>query len=262
MSSRKRTMDTFARNSRNKRVRRVGVRKMYTRQRAPPASLNAMQRYVNNIGETKYMDTVNATNGATQAPTTLTLTEARFPLNAITVGSGAWCRIGRKITMKSLYLQGYFSYNAALTTQSRGHNARIMIIYDKQTNGALPNLNDILSDQINSGGAADVRIWNPSSGINLNNRDRFEVILDKRFWLPGSNAAGNATGLNGGTTAEPVIEYRNLRGRETVFRSDTAPGAITDIASGSLIMMTFGDLDGVTAPWTFTFSCRLKFKDN
>jgi len=255
-------MEAYAKSSRNKRVRRVGQRKMYSRPRAAPASLNAMQRALSNIGETKFLDTINATNGAAHAPTSLTLVDARFPLNAITIGSGAWCRIGRKITMKSLYLQGFFTYNAAVANVSRGHNARIMIVYDKQTNGALPILADILGDQINFAGATDTRVAAPTSGINLNNRDRFEVILDKRFWLPGSNNLGTVTGLNGGTTAEPVLEYRNLRGRETVFRSDGSPGSITDIASGSLLMCTFGDLDGTTAPWNFTFSCRLKFKDN
>lgn len=210
-------------------------------------------------GETKCIDIVNANNGGAAVPTSLSSTTASFPLNIVTIGSSAWNRVGRKITLKSLYLQGCFVATGNLAA-SAGHFARIVIIYDKQTNGALPSFNDVFTDQINQTGG-DVKSNTVFSQINLNNRDRFEVILDKRFWLPGSNSAATVTGLNGGTNAGTVEEFRNLRNRETQYKADSIPGVIGDINNGALVMFTFGDLNGATAPWQFAFSCRVKYKD-
>lgn len=254
---RQKRMADFARASKYSKKPRTGG---YRRQR-PFVARNAAPRRVlqGRLGETKCIDVVNANNGAAIVATSLSTVPAIFPLNIVTIGSSAWNRIGRKITLKSLYLTGFFTGTGALV-QSAGHFGRIMIIYDKQTNGAQPVIQDILTDQINQTGG-DVKTQGVMSNLNMNNRDRFEVILDKRFWLPGSNAAGTVTGLNGGTTAATVEEYRNLRNRETQFKADSVPGVIGDINNGSLLMVSFGDLPGGTAPWQFLFTCRIKYKD-
>jgi len=210
-------------------------------------------------GETKILDVINATNGAAQVSVAMVNVPLIFCINAVTIGAGAWNRIGRKITMKSLYLQGWFSGAIGTTVACYGMNARILIVYDKQTNGAAPVIADIIADQINNTGG-DVRVTALTSGINMNNRERFEVILDKRFWLPGITAAGGQ-GINSGATNGTVEEFRNLRGRETQFRSDTVPSTVADIASGSLLMITMSDVAATQAPWQFTFSSRLKYKD-
>jgi len=212
-------------------------------------------------GETKCFDVVNATNGALQVPVACNDAALIFCINAVSTGSGAWNRIGRRITMKSLYLQGFFTSNlASITAASIAQNVRIMIIYDKQSNGANPALSDILRDQINNNGQ-DSNLTLQTSGLNMNNRDRFEIILDKRFMLPGCTAAGGPGIFNGGNQTNTVEEFRNLKGREVQFRSDSVPSTVADIAAGSLIMMTFGDRPNTASPFLFTFSCRIKYTD-
>jgi len=224
--------------------------------RAPQIPRQLMPR-----GETKCFDVVNSTNGAAQVPIAMNDAALIFCINAVSTGSGAWNRIGRRITMKSIYLQGFFTSNlASITTASIAQNVRIMIIYDKQSNGALPALGDILRDQIGNTGL-DASLVLQTSGINMNNRDRFEIILDKRFMLPGVTATATAGVFGGGDQNHTVEEFRNLKGREVQYRSDTVPSSIGDIAAGSLIMLSFGDRPNVASPWLFTFSCRLKYND-
>jgi len=210
-------------------------------------------------GETKAMDTVNANNGAGQTATSCTTVASIFCINAVSTGSSAFNRIGRKIHMKSLYLQGYFS-PTGVAAASVSQFARIMIVYDKQANGAAPAIADVLRDQINNTGAdANVSVF--SSGLNLNNRERFDVILDKRFTLPGLTAAFGSNGNGGTANFMNINEYRKLGMRDVQFRSDSVPSTIADIASGALIMITFGDLTAVNAPFNLIFSCRVKYQD-
>lgn len=212
-------------------------------------------------GETKCYDVVNSTNGPTQVAVACNDTPLLFCINAVSTGSGAWNRIGRRITLKSLYLQGFFTSNlASITTASIAQNVRIMIIYDKQTNGANPAIGDVLRDQINNTGL-DSSLVLQTSGMNMNNRDRFEIILDKRVMLPGCTAAGGPSLYNGNNQTETIQEFRSLKGREVQFRSDSVPSTVADIAAGSLIMITFGDRPNTASPFLFTFSCRLKYVD-
>lgn len=250
-----------ARRSGPPRKRRAGTGK-YGQPRAPGIGrAPQIPRQLMPRGETKCFDVVNANNGAAQVAIACNDVPLLFCINAVTVGAGAWNRIGRRITLKSLYLQGFFTSNlAAIAAASIAQNVRIMIIYDKQSNGTLPVIGDVLRDQINNLGT-DWSVLCQTSGLNMNNRDRFEIILDKRFMLPGVTATGGAGVFGGGDQTHTVEEFRNLKGREVQFRSDTVPSTIADIAAGSLIMITFGDRPNTASPWLLTFSCRIKYTD-
>lgn len=180
-------------------------------------------------------------------------------------GSGFYNRIGRRIRMKSLHIRGYISPgggNAAAVSQQMG---RIMVLYDRQTNGAAPSIADILTNYDADGTARTT----PAAlcGLNLNNRDRFVVLRDHQVILP-------AIGINGATPANTAPgDVRNqdgnlvnmfipLKGLEMHFKASSATGPITDIATGSLLIVTVSNQDANASPaWSFTWSGRLRFVD-
>jgi len=91
-------------------------------------------------------------------------------INAVTLGDEAFSRDGRKITNKSILITGY---GASADTKGA---PRILVVYDKQTNGTQPLITDILTEN------------NWAAPMNLNNRDRFKILYD--------NVAGLGKGTN------------------------------------------------------------------
>ena len=111
-------------------------------------------------GELKFIDFTGGNNPSASS-SGFTASEL---LNGITTGATATTRIGRKINLKSLYLR----YTVGLTASSTGGcQFRILVVYDKQTNGNTATITDILlSDEFKA----------PN---NLSYRDRFVVLADE-----------------------------------------------------------------------------------
>lgn len=109
--------------------------------------------------EKKNLDVLTA-NPITFAQTTANLAL----LNGCDDGATAITRVGRRITMTSLYCRWVGSLAATTTGSSP---LRLLIVYDKQTNAAAPLATDILQvDQI-------------VSLQNLSNNRRFKVLADE-----------------------------------------------------------------------------------
>lgn len=179
------------------------------------------------------------------------------PINAISNGAEIYQRVGRKVYMKSVQIQGFIS-NAATSVQDLG---RLFLIYDSQSNGAFPVVADILSDLNNAAPATS-----GTSAINLNNRQRFMVIRDHHITLPAvTNTAGVLTnGPAFNDTARYSYEinwFIKLKGLETVY-NQLVPGGgpdITEIASGSLFLMFVSTQQD--AAYNFIGQTRLRYYD-
>jgi len=209
-------------------------------------------------GEIKAVDVVGTAGTNTQAAFTLNTTAQFTCLNLLTAGSSAWNRIGRKVSLKSVFLQGYTSPTGSANAIELQF-ARIMIVYDKQPNGALPALADVLRDQANL--ATDSNVTLITSGLNLNNKDRFEIIADERLALPGPNAAVTPGVVSATCDSMHVEIYRKLGNREVHYKADSSPGVIGDLATGSLFLLTFGDNASGNEAWGLTASIRLRYSD-
>ena len=138
-------------------------------------------------------------------------------LNDCAQGTTATTRIGRKILMKSILVQGSI-------VSSTGNFARILIVYDRQPNGALPQATDVLTSNTNMA----VR--------NLDNRDRFVILADIFPYEQEENLSNPSA--NSGFAYKRFIKC-NL---ETIYNGTL--GTIADIMSGSLLMMT--NINGAT----------------
>jgi len=148
-------------------------------------------------------------------------------LNGCAAGTGATNRVGRKITMKSHQMRSFSTNNSA-----NGGNVRILIVYDKQSNGAAPVITDVLG--------ADL----VTAPMNLSNADRFVVIHDVITQGPTDLAA---------TWHEK--HYKKI-GLETLFGNTGA--TIADINSGSVYGFVAGA--GAVAVTTTLWS-RVRFAD-
>jgi len=203
------------------------------------------------------------TSGTTSGSSTLALnaTGTIEALNLIQVGSSMFNRIGRRIEMTSVRLEAYVNPINA-TRNCSVDLGRIMIVYDRQTNGAFPAITDVIQDTDQTG----ANTTTAQTGINMNNRDRFVSILDHRMYLPqGTTTAGVASLLQPADAEyfKPVInEFRKLRMLTTHYKADSNPAVIGDITTGGLFIFSLANNTAGSDMWQIAnWNVRLKYVD-
>lgn len=186
-------------------------------------------------------------------------------LNAVNVGSNIYQRTGVKIALRSIHIRGIITpsrQNGTAVTEQLG---RIIVVYDKQPNGAGPAMGDVLQTLSNAGAATTTSYSMP----NLLNRERFTILRDKKVFLSplGINgatpASTTAISLEANTGQNPLLVdmFIKLTGLETSYNTNTS-GAIGDINTGSLIIGTISDNDAqLNSAWIFRYVSRLRFID-
>lgn len=179
-----------------------------------------------NTKERKFVDTTIALQSATN-------TGALVLCNGVTQGTDYNQRIGRKFTMRTLYVR------AATYTQGAAPVAdlvRLMLVFDCQANGAAPAITDILT------------AVSTTAANNLNNRDRFKVIMDKVL----------ANSPNG---PENVFRKVFKKGFWETINSGTT-NAIGSIQSGSLYFVYIGDQVASANNVVLNCTIRVRFEDD
>jgi len=162
-------------------------------------------------------------------------------LNGCQVGADIGNRIGRKLTMKSLMLRLNFS-PIATTDSPVGCTARCMVVYDAQSNAATIT------------GAMLLRSDAFLEPNNLENRDRFTVLMDKFITLPAANYTASEV-LGGSPTPRLVKKYLRIN-RDTVYNT-TNGGTFADITSGGLWFVVLAS----NTTQTIQLNSRLRFVD-
>lgn len=199
--------------------------------------------------ETKALDVYDANYNLNQ-------TAVITPLNLVRTGSSINNRIGRRIEMKSVRITGRLE---AVRTVNVEDYVRILVIYDRQTNGALPAFADILADILEDAST----ISSVYSGAALNNRDRFVILRDKRIAVPSMTwTAGVITNPGFDNSTEFNIDmFVKLKGLLCQYKADSAPAVIGDIATGSLLLVTVGGQIAAAEGWRASLTSRLRFND-
>lgn len=230
------------------------------RRPAVPAAMYSAPRAT----ELKAVDTVATTYSFNTAGAV-----AAAPLNVPVSGAAFYQRIGNKIAMKSLQLRGLIipsNGNAAAVTEQI---CRVIIYYDRQANGAAPAVSDILLSTTSAGATSSQSY----DFVNMNNRDRFLILMDEQVLTP-------AVGINGATAASTVTQaidlngnaggaeqgqfninrYIKLKGLEAQYKASA--GNIGDIAAGAIGVLTIGISDAnATSAWVLNMSSRLRYTD-
>ena len=105
--------------------------------------------------------------------------------------------------MKSLHLTGLIHSTGKQADQDY---CRLLVVYDRQTNGALPAASDILKDYDQSG-SSSIGVF---SGINPDNRERFVILADYRLAMPGTSDI--APGISANHAVDPVAQLSTSTG--------------------------------------------------
>lgn len=189
----------------------------------------------------------------------LSTTAGFWTLNLIRAGSSFFNRIGRKIELKSVHLKLQV---LPVRTRTIGDFGRILLVYDSQSNGAVPAISDVLQDTDESG----TNVTDCYSSANLNNRDRFRILADWKIPLPAITVtAGVITnpGVSDPITPTYHIErYVKLKGLITQFKADSSPAVIGDIATGALHLITYGLHTSGQEGFNVYGSARLRYFDS
>lgn len=204
--------------------------------------------------ELKSVDNFNTAGPAVSL--TLNTTAQITALNLISAGSSFFNRVGRRIEMKSLHVSGVVSQTTTATVHD--DYGRILVIYDRQTNGALPTISNILASYDQSG-ASTTSVF---SNINPDERERYLVLADIRLALPACPSGTGVTSASDGvTTTFNINRFIKLRNLLTHYKADSAPAVIGDVATGGLYIIGYGGLASGTEGWQATVECRLRYKD-
>lgn len=157
-------------------------------------------------------------------------------VNGIARGDDINERIGRRVIMKSIQV-GLTVRGTAGTGIDQWH--RYVLVYDKQANGAALTYLQVFA-------AADM------NGMrNLENRERFMVLMDKKIHL---NASGEPE------SHRQVSAFRRINLPITFNNGDA--GTIADITTGSLYLIVYGNIAaGATAGSAYGF-VRVRYEDS
>jgi len=186
-------------------------------------------------GEKKVIDTVEA---AYVCDTTGTVTL----VNGVATGTDFTNRIGRKTMMATAQVRGIV-YPVDSTTSS--NLARVMLVYDKQpSSGATPAITDILL-------ASESSAFN-----NLNNRDRFVIVMDEKVAIGSTNNTATQS-FAGAPTVYLIDRYITLN-HECIFSGTGA--TLASISSGALYLVSIGNA-AVNDGSIFVGSVRVRFFD-
>lgn len=174
--------------------------------------------------------------------TTITSTGTLVLLNGAAQGTDFTNRIGRKIKMTSLFIRAFIYPEDDITLESL---LRVSIVYDSDANGAAPAITDILKSA------------SPIALMNLNNRDRFEVLMDKQYMIGKTNNTATQALTNGNNLFD-FKEYITLD-HDTIFGGTGA--TIADIKTGSIYLMMISSTAGTDCP-NMSYATRIRFNDS
>lgn len=245
-----------------RRYRRVGYARRGTR-RGKYRRVMGVQGH-HGATEMKFVDYPYSTLLLTPTTGTIAL------LNGLQYGAAPYNRIGNRIRMKSLHLRGFIlvtGSNAAANTQ--GFPARIIVFYDRQTNGANPSITDLLMAYTQAGATTS----NTLDGIRMDNRDRFLILRDSQLTMPpvgvngGTPAANTAfsysvvtSGSDQGSGCFSVDMFIPLKGLEAHYKAST--GLVGDLATGGLFVLgVSSDASAGSPAYALNFTSRLRFYD-
>lgn len=224
----------MARTAANFKRKRDGSFVARKKSRPSEATTRAVKAAMSLLGEKKFVDT-------TSSPVFDTTGTIKL-LATVPVGPGANERIGKKINWKSLQVRGRILAGSTGTVA----DPSLLIVYDKRPTGTLPAITDILE-------SAQSKALN-----NAQNENRFRIL--RRFdWA----MAGNSTTPATGTEVVSADFFLPLKGLVAEYKSalSTGTGAIADIDTGALYLVTVGSNGAGTAAPSGDLTFRVRYED-
>lgn len=160
-------------------------------------------------------------------------------LNPIAQGAASNARVGRNVQLKSLM----FRWNTSSVTWS---SIRVLIVYDREPNLALPLITDVLVQS------------NFNSPMNLSNGNRFVILADELHNNEGLGVVNNNSANTAQTRSGKIFKKLNLPMKFEGTSTDIT--SITQGAIFAMIAIPFPWQGGGTAPGIGYIS-RIRYTD-
>lgn len=187
-----------------------------------------------------------ATNGAMQAL-------------MIQQGTGPSQRVGNSCNLKSIRLR--FRITSTAFAEATNSMMRMMLIYDKQPNGAYPATSALLAALDEAGTTS---AFDPDGDLNVANIDRFVVLMDEYHMVqPTDIATTSLWNLNGPTDSKCFLVDRfiKLKGLEQKYSATSSPMVIGNQTTGALYILSVGSVATGGEPFCWHGKARLRFWD-
>lgn len=185
-------------------------------------------------------------------------------LSGIATGAAGHERIGKKVNYRSLHLRGFIYPGTSAAFSSRG--IRLLVVYDRQTNGVSPGIADVLLANASAAGQnSNARLV--TTGLNMGYKDRFKVLIDETFTAPAANMNGSDIPLVGfqptSSNSFNVNRFVKLRDLEGIYLNGTmsADYVIANQLTGGIFMFLISDDTDITGGMIFDWSARVRFED-
>ncbi len=190
----------------------------------------AMARYVKGLVNVEFKEINTQRNGASLS-TTISITTPSI----LAQGDLKTQRGGNKVRFKSIHRKGFFSLHASATTSM----VRLMIVLDKQCNGAVFSIADLLEDSTVGDSIVSPR--------DVDNMNRFVVLSDKTYKL--ADGGGNQ-----------LIQFNIYKRINLPIRYDGTGATVANMTSNALYLVSFSN-EATNTPIITDF-CRIRFIDN
>ncbi len=167
-------------------------------------------------------------------------------LLVIPEGNGESDRVGRKITIKKIGWRYEVLLPTTATAADTSDVVRVMMILDKQANGALGTNTSVLEDD-------DYQSFN-----NLANSKRYRILMDKSYSITSQSGSGRGT-TDTLSYGDAVItaQWHKPCSIPIEYDNSATTGVITSIRSNNLFVIV-GSKSGVAG---FRSKVRIRYTD-
>lgn len=204
-------------------------------------------RFAGAGAELKFLDTVKAGTNIDNQGTMLSSS-----LNVIAQGNGENERIGRKLVIRHISIKGQLHLSGATDLIASAHNRlRLLVVLDKQCNGAAATLADIIKS---TGDVPSV-----DAHRDLANMSRFQVLHDKTVVFNVQAVAQTAAGIYVTPQIVKTWEYSKSCNVPIEYDSVTTDGVIGTIRSNNLLVFAVAQNDAQAC--AVGYVCRVRFSD-
>ena len=193
-------------------------------------------RYTGTTPEIKFNDQTVATDAAVASAGTIPYSS----FVAIAQGTGESDRIGRKCIVKTVHLRGALKLPATATAANAAVRCRMLVVADKQCNGAQYSITDVLETA------------NVDSFRNLSNSQRFLIFMDKTYVLNAKAGISASFGEN----LVPLMWNKTMR---LPIEYSSTTGTLSEVRSNNLNCFLIADTDAVVLA---TIRIRVRFSDS
>jgi len=155
-------------------------------------------------------------------------------LNPLAQGYDNGYRVARFVKLTAYELRAYVTSASEASAQT----ARLIIVYDRQTNGAAPVMLDILS------------VASPISTYNSFNLDRFEVLYDNLY----------AVREHGTDFKQPNFDEDGELSHTCNYNSSST-ATVADYVNGAVFLLSIGNVAAGETAATMYYRTRIYYYD-